>query len=388
LRADGCESLIQARTGLLIDPYFSATKIVWILDNVPNARRRAEAGELAFGTIDSWLLWNLTNGQRHLTDPSNASRTLLFNIHTGNWDLELLRLFDIPTSMLPEVRSSSEVYGESAANLLGADHIPIASICGDQQAALFGQLCLHAGQTKVTYGTGCFMLQCTGSVAVPSKHRLLSAVAWRRENQTTYAVEGSVFTGGAIVQWLRDGLGIIDSAKAVDALAASVPDCGGVCLVPALTGLGAPHWDPRARGLLVGFSRGTNKGHIVRAALEGIAHQVADLLEAMRADTGLPFPEIRVDGGATRSDFLMQFQADLLSVRLVRPKVAETTAVGAAYLAGLAVGMWQVPEQLQTHQHIDRIFEPRLSADEVAAQRQRWRRALDRAKAWASEESP
>jgi glycerol kinase len=386
LRAAGVESLVQARTGLLIDPYFSATKVAWILDNVPNARRRAEAGELAFGTVDSWLVWNLTSDKRHLTDPSNASRTLLFNIHTGNWDHELLKLFGIPVNMLPEVRSSSEIYGEAAAGLLGADHIPIASICGDQQAALFGQLCLATGQTKVTYGTGCFMLQCTGSVAVASTNRLLSTVAWRRQNQTTYALEGSVFTGGAIVRWLRDGLGMIDSAEDVNALAVSVTDCGGVCLVPALTGLGAPHWDPYARGLLIGFSRGTNKGHIARAALEGIAHEVADLLEAMRADTGLPISEIRVDGGAARSDFLMQFQADLLSVPLVRPSVAETTALGAAYLAGLAVGLWHGPEQLQTKQHIDKVFKPRLSVDEVAAQRHRWRRALDRAKKWAQEE--
>jgi glycerol kinase len=386
LEADGCNSLIQSRTGLLIDPYFSATKIAWILDNIPNARQRAEAGELAFGTMDSWLVWNLTGGQRHLTDASNASRTLLFNIHTGNWDDELLRLFDIPANMLPEVRSSSEVYGEVVAKLLGADRIPIASICGDQQAALFGHLCCSTGQTKVTYGTGCFMLQCTGPVAVKSKHRLLSTVAWTRKSEMTYATEGSVFTGGAIVQWLRDGLGIIDSSDAIDALAASVPDCGGVCLVPALTGLGAPHWDPRARGILAGLSRGTTKGHIARAALEGIAHQVADLLEAMRADTGLPFPEIHVDGGATRSNVLMQFQADLLGVPLVLPNVTETTALGAAYLAGLAVGMWHGLDQLQAHQTIDRVFEPNLSADEVAAHRNRWRRALDRARNWAAEE--
>ncbi len=385
LRADGCEPMVRERTGLLIDAYFSGSKIAWILDHVSGARERAEAGELAFGTVDSWLVWKLTGGTKHLTDATNASRTMLFNIHTGTWDEELLRLFRIPTSMLPEVRPSSEVYGE--ASVPGSGRVPVAGIAGDQQAALFGQLCLAPGQTKTTYGTGCFMLQSTGPTPVPSRNRLLTTIAYRIGSQTTYALEGSVFIGGAVVQWLRDGLEFIRASGEVGALAASVPDSGGVCLVPAFAGLGAPHWDPRARGLLIGLTRGTTRAHIARAALEAIAHQVADLLDAMRTDSGLPLNEMRVDGGATRDDLLMQLQADLLGLPLIRPAVTETTALGAAYLAGLAVGLWKSPRELAETQRGDRRFEPEVPAEQVAALRDRWRRALERAKNWDQDET-
>lgn len=382
LKEQGREAFIQERTGLLIDAYFSATKIAWLLQNVPGARARAEAGQLAFGTIDTWLVWKLTGGKVHVTDVTNASRTMLYNIHTGEWDDELLQLFNIPQSLLPEVRSSSEVYGKVAAGLLGPQPVPIAGIAGDQQAALFGQLCLQPGQTKTTYGTGCFMLQSTGDKVLPSHNRLLSTVACRRNQQTTYALEGSVFIGGAVVQWLRDGLEIIRKSSDVSKLAASVPDSGGVFLVPAFAGLGAPHWDSDARGLMIGLTRGTTKAHIARAAVESIAFQVADLVAAMQADSGLTLPEMRVDGGASKDDLLMQFQADLLGVPLVRPKETETTALGAAYLAGLAVGLWQSTDELAALQSIDRRYEPAMPREQATALRKQWTRAVERAKHW------
>jgi len=377
LRADGCEALIRERTGLVIDAYFSGSKIAWILDNVTGTRARAEAGKLAFGTIDSWLVWKLTGGKTHVTDASNASRTMLFNIRTGQWDDELLKLLKIPRSMLPDVRSSSEIYAEASIPELAG--IPIAGMAGDQQAALFGQLCLLPGQTKTTYGTGCFMLQNTGTSPVASKNRLLTTVANRMGGTTSFALEGSVFVGGAVVQWLRDGLGIIKSSAEIEQLATSVPDSGGVCMVPAFTGLGAPHWDANARGLIIGITRGTTKAHIARAALESIAFQVADLFDAMNADAGLRASEMRVDGGAANDDFLMHFQADLLGVPLVRPTVSETTALGAAYLAGLAVGVWKRPEDLISQQQIAHKYEPR---GEVSRVREQWHRALERAKDW------
>jgi len=377
LRADGCEALIRERTGLVIDAYFSGSKIAWILENVTGTRARAEAGKLAFGTIDSWLVWKLTGGKTHVTDASNASRTMLFNIRTGQWDDELLKLLKIPRSMLPDVRSSSEIYAEASIPELAG--IPIAGMAGDQQAALFGQLCLLPGQTKTTYGTGCFMLQNTGTSPVASKNRLLTTVANRMGGTTSFALEGSVFVGGAVVQWLRDGLGIIKSSAEIEQLATSVPDSGGVCMVPAFTGLGAPHWDANARGLIIGITRGTTKAHIARAALESIAFQVADLFDAMNADAGLRASEMRVDGGAANDDFLMHFQADLLGVPLVRPTVSETTALGAAYLAGLAVGVWKRPEDLISQQQIAHKYEPR---GEVSRVREQWHRALERAKDW------
>jgi glycerol kinase len=386
LRADGKEKLIQERTGLLIDAYFSASKIAWILENVPGARQKADAGKLAFGTIDSWLIWKLTGGTLHVTDVSNASRTMLYNIHTGKWDDELLRLLGVPASMLPEVRASSEVYGKSTA--AGLDGVPIAGIAGDQQAALFGQMCTEPGLTKNTYGTGCFMLQCTGEKPVASRNRLLTTVAWKIGGKTSYALEGSVFIGGAVVQWLRDGLGLIRSSEEVEKLATSVPDNGGVYLVPAFAGLGAPHWDPYARGTIVGITRGTTAGHVARAAVESIAFQVADLARAMSADAGVPVAELRVDGGAARNDLLMQFQADLLGVPVVRPAVTETTALGAAYLAGLAVGYWKSPQEIATQRRVERRFEPKLNDYQVKALRARWDRALGRAKDWEEKSTP
>jgi glycerol kinase len=380
LRAEGAEETVRARTGLVLDPYFSGTKLAWLLDNVKGARERAERGELAFGTIDSWLVYNLTEGRLHLTDPSNASRTLLFNIETLAWDDELLRLLRVPRSVLPEVRASSEVYGE--ASVAGLKGVPIAGIAGDQQAALFGQLCTEPGLTKNTYGTGCFMLQNTGTMPPVSRHKLLATVAWRRGERTEYALEGSVFIGGAVVQWLRDGLGIIKSSAEVEALAASVPDTGGVFLVPAFAGLGAPHWDAYARGAVVGLTRGTTAAHIARAALESIAFQVADLAQAMQADAGVPLSELRVDGGAAGNDLLLQFQADLMGVAVSRPKVTETTALGAAYLAGLAAGVWKDAAGIARQREIDRVFEPRMPRDQAAALRARWAKALDRSRGW------
>jgi glycerol kinase len=381
LRAAGREAMIRDRTGLVIDAYFSGSKVAWILDNVPGARQKADAGQLAFGTIDTWLIWKLTDGRLHLTDTSNASRTMLFNIHTGKWDHELLKLFKIPTSMLPQVRASSEVYGE-VTSALGLGNVPIAGIAGDQQAALFGQLCTEPGLTKNTYGTGCFMLQCTGPKAVASRNKLVTTVAWTRNGQTDYALEGSVFIAGAVVQWLRDGLGIIRKSEDVNALAASVPDSGGVYLVPAFTGLGAPHWDAYARGTIVGITRGTTAGHIARAALEGIAFQSADLLSAMSADAGQPVAELRVDGGASRSDLLIQFQADLLGVPVARPAVTETTALGAAYLAGLAVGYWKSPAEIASQRVIEKRFEPKMDPAKAKELRANWTRAVERAKGW------
>ena len=381
LKRAGHGDLITRKTGLVIDAYFSGSKIRWLLDHVPGARERARRGELAFGTIDTWLLWKLTGGALHLTDPSNASRTLLFNLHTGAWDEELLRLLDVPRELLPEVRSSSEIYGETAPDLFGAP-VPIAGIAGDQQAALFGQNCFSRGLAKNTYGTGCFMLMNTGTQPVASRHQLLTTVAWKTGAQTDYALEGSVFIGGAVVQWLRDGLGLIKSSADVEALAASVPDCGGVYLVPAFAGLGAPHWDQYARGTITGLTRGTTAGHIARAALEGIAFQVADVLEVMREDSGIPVHELRVDGGASANNLLMQFQADLLQVPVVRPKVAETTAFGAACLAGLAVGFWKDRAEVGKAWQPDRTFEPAKTPDEVAHRRSRWAEALNRARDW------
>ena len=381
LRNQGHEPLFRARTGLLLDPYFSGTKLAWILDHVPGARTKAEAGELAFGTIDSWLVWNLTGGERHLTDASNASRTLLFNIHSGAWDPELLELLRIPAAILPEVVDSSAVYGETAARFFAA-RIPIAGIAGDQQAALFGQLCDRPGMVKNTYGTGCFMLMHTGGRAVTSGQNLISTVACRLGGKTEYALEGSVFSAGATVQWLRDGLGIIRSSGEGEALAASGPDNGGVYLVPAFTGLGAPHWDPYARGALLGITRGTAAGHLARATLESIAFQSADLLEAMAKDSGTPLTELRVDGGATDNDLLMQFQADLLGVPVVRPKVRETTALGAAYLAGLASGFWRDRTEIGRFWQAERTFVPAMEREKAAELRHHWRRALERAKGW------
>jgi glycerol kinase len=348
---------------------------------VPGARARAEAGELAFGTIDSWLVWNLTGGERHLTDASNASRTLMFNIHDGTWDPELLALLRVPPAVLPEVVPSSEVYGETAARFL-ASRVPISGIAGDQQAALFGQLCDRPGMVKNTYGTGCFMLMHTGDRPVISGHNLLTTVACRIGDRTEYALEGSVFVAGAAVQWLRDGLGIIRSSSEVEALAASVSDNGGIYLVPAFAGLGAPHWDPYARGAMIGITRGTTAGHIARAALESIAFQTADLLEAMEADVGTPLAELRVDGGATANNLLMQFQADLLGVPVVRPKVRETTALGAAYLAGLAIGYWRDRAEIGQYWQAEQTFTPTMERDRAAELRRRWSRALERSRGW------
>jgi glycerol kinase len=380
LRAAGHEATFTRKTGLVLDAYFSGTKLKWLLDNTPGVRARAARGELAFGTVDSWLIWNLSGGAAHVTDPSNASRTLLFDIHRGDWDDELLALLDVPRLVLPRVVSSSEICADAA--VMGTA-VPIAGIAGDQQAALFGQACLEAGLAKNTYGTGCFMLLNTGHAAVASKHHLLSTVAWRRDQVTDYALEGSVFVAGAVVQWLRDGLRIIHSAKEVEALAASVADNGGVYLVPAFVGLGAPHWDSYARGAIFGLTRGATAGHLARAALEAIAYQSVEVLRAMEADAGLHLSELRVDGGATANNLLMQFQADLLGVAVVRPKVTETTALGAAYLAGLAVGFWQDSAEVIANWQVDRRFEPAMSRDQAAALTTRWEQAVARAKAWA-----
>ncbi len=381
LRRDGALKMIQKRTGLLLDAYFSATKVTWILDNVPGARKKAEQGKLAFGTVDSWLVWKLTSRSRHITDASNASRTLLLNIHTGEWDQELLKLFRIPASMLPEVRSSSEVYGH-VNSTLGLQDIPIGGIAGDQQAALFGQMCIKPGGTKSTYGTGCFLLQNTGAKAVDSKNRLLTTIAWKIGQKTDYAQEGSVFIGGAVVQWLRDGLKLIRSAPEINDLAATVKDSGGLFLVPAFAGLGAPHWDSYARGLLIGITRDATGAHVARAALEGVAFQVADLLEAMQSDTGKKLRELRVDGGLTRSELLMQFQADILGIPIVRPAVTETTALGAAYLAGLATGFWKNLQDEASQWKAEKVFEPKMRRAQAGELRARWQEALARAKQW------
>ena len=383
LKARGLAAKIRRKTGLVVDAYFSGTKLQWILENVPGAKARARAGDLAFGTVDSWLVWNLTSGRRHVTDPSNASRTMLFNIHTGDWDDELLKLFGVPRSVLPEVRSSSEVYGEST--LLGAA-IPIAGIAGDQQAALFGQVCTRPGMVKNTYGTGCFMLMNTGPKPIASRNNLLTTVAWRIGDRTEYALEGSIFIAGAVVQWLRDGLQIISASSDVEALASQVPDNGGVYVVPAFAGLGAPHWDQYARGLIVGLTRGSTRAHIARAALEGIAFQVADVLQAMQSDAKIRLKELRVDGGACANNLLMQFQADLLGVPVVRPKVSETTALGAAYLAGLAVGFWKDQSEIAAQWQTDRRFSAAMKPGVRKTFLAGWNKALGRARNWISEE--
>jgi glycerol kinase len=380
LRREGHAPLIQQRTGLLIDSYFSASKISWILENISGARNLAEAGKLAFGTVDSWLLWKLTGGRLRATEASNASRTMLFNIHTGAWDQELLDLLHVPLAMMPAVRSSSEIYGEVRA-VPGLEGISLAGIAGDQQAALFGQRCIRPGLTKNTYGTGCFMLQNTGRRAVPSFNRLITTVAWKIGDITEYALEGSVFVGGAVVQWLRDGLGLIRKSEEVEALATSVSDNGGVYFVPAFVGLGAPHWDSYARGSIFGLTRGTTAGHLARAALESIAYQVADLLDAMRLDCGESVAELRVDGGATANDSLMQFQSDILRVPVVRPAQTETTALGAAYLAGLAAGFWKTGLDANVSSS-DRRFEPHMQESQARALRERWNEAVARSRNW------
>jgi glycerol kinase len=381
LKAGGHEALIRECTGLLIDSYFSGSKIRWILDHVADARRLADAGRLAFGTVDSWLVWKLTSGRLHLTDLSNASRTMLFNIHTCQWDDDILRLLDIPSSMLPTVRASSEVYGE-VTTTLGLGSISIAGIAGDQQASLFGQRCISPGLTKNTYGTGCFLLQNTGCHAVPSSHRLVTTVAWKIGDVVEYALEGSVFIGGAVVQWLRDGLQLIHNSSEVEALANSVPDNGGVYMVPAFVGLGAPHWDQYARGAVFGLTRATTAGHLARAALESIAFQVADVLDAMQRDAGAPLPELRVDGGAAANETLLQFQADILGIPVVRPTVMETTALGVAYLAGLAVAFWRDAGEIASIPLEVKRFEPRMPRSHCDALRGRWNQALSRAKGW------
>ena len=372
---------IRVKTGLEVDAYFSASKIKWLLDNVAGAKERAENGELLFGTVDTWLVWKLTGGNLHITDPSNASRTMLYNINTLEWDAELLDIFDVPRVMLPEVRSSSEIYGEieSPSELTG---IKIAGIAGDQQAALFGQACFDTGATKNTYGTGCFMLQNVGTAPVESKHRLLSTFAWQIGGVTEYALEGSVFIGGAVIQWLRDSLGIIENSFDVEALAATVSDNGGVYFVPAFAGLGTPHWDQEARGLIIGLTRGTGQAHIARAAVESIAFQTADLLAAMRADSNASLTELRVDGGATRNDALLQFQADILQMPVVRSKTAETTALGAAYLAGLAAGFWLSKNELAHHWQADKTFFPQMPASDANRIIQRWHEAVQRSLHW------
>jgi glycerol kinase len=384
LQGEGLEAEVTRRTGLLLDPYFSGTKLAWLLDNVPGARERAARGELAFGTIDSWLVWKLTQGARHVTDVSNASRTLLLNLATAQWDDFMLERLRIPRQVLPEVVSSSLSPADAPAATLGGTQVRIAGIAGDQQAALFGQACFEPGMAKNTYGTGCFLLMNTGTTPLASANRLLSTIAWRTSD-LRYALEGAVFVGGAVVQWLRDGLGIIRDSADVEALAASVPDTGGVYLVPAFTGLGSPHWDAYARGTIVGISRGTTRGHIARAALEAIAFQSAEVLQAMQRDAGHPLVELRVDGGAARNDLLLQFQSDLLGVPVVRPQVTETTALGAAYLAGLGVGFWSSPAEVTANWRAERRFEPRMSRDEAAARLRRWSRAVERSRDWDAE---
>ena len=379
LKEKGLEPLFTKKTGLLLDPYFSATKIRYLLDHVPGARTRAEKGELAFGTIDSWLVWKLTNGKVHITDATNASRTLLFNIHTLKWDEELLRLFDIPSSLLPEVRSSSEVYCDSIL------HAPIAGIAGDQQAALFGQACFESGMVKATYGTGCFLLMNTGATPILSKNRLLTTVALQIGKTTHYALEGSVFNAGTAIQWLRDGLGLIRESSEINALASQVATTEGVYFVPAFTGLGAPHWDPYARGTLLGLTRGTKPAHIARATLESIAFQAADVLLSMEQDSGIKLKELRVDGGAVASQLLMQFQSDLMQTPVLRPKTRELTALGAAFLAGLAIGIWSNQEEIASLWQLDCRFSPQVPKQDMSGRIARWKRAIEHAKGWAHE---
>ena len=384
LKKDGHAHAIQAKTGLVTDAYFSGTKVRWILENVEGARAKAEKGELCFGTIDSWLLWKLTNGQVHATDMSNASRTLMYNIHNLEWDEELLQLFGIPASMLPDVRSSSEVYGHTQ-NVLTAVNIPVSGIAGDQQSALFGQMCTQPGMVKNTYGTGCFMLMNTGNKPVASQNNLLTTIAWKVNGEVQYALEGSVFIGGAVVQWLRDGLKIINHSAEVEQLAAKEKDNGGVYMVPAFTGLGAPYWNQHARGIIVGITRGSTDAHVARAAVESIALQSMDVLKSMEADAGLHIKEVRVDGGATINNELMQFQSDILDTKVVRPQVTETTALGAAYLAGLAVGFWKDIDELQQYWQMDKVFEPSMTPEERTGLQRNWKRAVKAAQAWADE---
>ncbi|MES2331544.1 MAG: glycerol kinase GlpK [Bacteroidota bacterium] len=376
LRKAGHHVSIQEKTGLILDAYFSATKLKWILDNVEGARTQAANGELCFGTVDSWLIWKLTNGQVHATDVTNASRTMLYNIHTTEWDKELLELFDIPASVLPEVRSSSEVFGHTQQVLTSAS-IPICGVAGDQQAALFGQMCLQPGMVKNTYGTGCFMLMHTGTKPILSKNNLVTTIAWKINNEVHYALEGSVFIAGAVVQWLRDGLGIIKSSGDVEALAATVEDNGGVYLVPAFAGLGAPYWNQHARGTIVGITRGTTAGHIARAAVESIAYQTMDVLTAMEADAGVTIKELRVDGGATVNNQLLQFQSDLLKTTVVRPVITETTALGAAYLAGLAIGFWSNNEEIEKYWQVDKKFKPQMPEAEANKKAAEWKQAIN-----------
>jgi glycerol kinase len=383
LKKDGQSKTILKKTGLIIDAYFSATKVRWILDNVKDARKQAEAGQLAFGTIDTWLIWNLTRGKLHITDVSNASRTMLFNIHTLKWDEELLKIFNIPAAMLPDVRSSSEIYGNTEGQF--ATQIPIAGIAGDQQAALFGQMCIEPGMVKNTYGTGCFMMMNIGSKPIESKSKLLTTVAWRIGNETQYALEGSIFIAGAVVQWLRDGLGIIKNSGDVEKLAAKVKDSDGVYFVPAFAGLGAPHWNQHARGTLVGITRGSTSAHIARAALDSIAYQTLEVLQAMQTDSAIHIRELRVDGGATVNNKLMQFQSDLLQAKVVRPKITETTALGAAYLAGLAVNYWGSIDVIRKQWQMDRTFSPEIEEKETRSLIKGWHRAVNAAKAWADD---
>ena len=377
LKAEGLIDTIREKTGLIIDAYFSGTKIKWILDNVPGARQRAEQGKLRFGNVDSWLVWRLTRGEVHVTDVTNASRTMLFNINTLKWDADLLKLLDIPISMLPEVKTSSEVYGHTKTTIF-AHEVPISGIAGDQQAALFGQMCIEPGAIKNTYGTGCFVMLNTGEKPVKSENNLLTTIAWKIGDKINYALEGSIYVGGSVVQWLRDGLCCIKSSSEIEELAASVPDSGGVFFVPALTGLAAPYWDQHARGTIIGITRGTTTAHIARAALDGIAFQTYDIARAMAKDMGAPLTELKVDGGASRNNLLMQYQANLLGIKVVRPKITETTALGAAYLAGLAVGFWKDLDEIKQQWQVERTFDPVPDNEEIAAAKQGWADAVRR----------
>lgn len=377
LKEQNLTGFIREKTGLIIDAYFSATKIRWILENVPGARARAEAGKLRFGTVDTWLLWNLTRGECHMTDVSNASRTMLFNIHTLNWDEDLMKLFGIPMSMLPEVHSSSEIYGYTKTTIF-AHKVPVAGIAGDQQAALFGQMCTTPGSVKNTYGTGCFLLMNSGTKPITSSHNLLTTIAWKIGDTVNYALEGSIFVGGSVVQWLRDGLGIIKSSSEIESLAMTVTDNGGVYFVPALTGLGAPYWDQYAKGTICGLTRGTTAAHIARAALEGIAFETMDIVNAMEHDAGIKLAELKVDGGASRNNLMMQFQADILGTKVIRPKVTETTAMGACYLAGLATGYWDSLDDIKRQWNADKVFEPLAPAEKVLKLKEGWANAIGR----------
>jgi glycerol kinase len=384
LKAKGLEKLVAEKTGLVIDAYFSGTKIKWILDNVPEARKLASAGKLAFGTVDTWLVWKLTGGKLHITDVSNASRTMIYNIHTLRWDEELLRILDIPNSILPEVKPSSEMYGATSKDIFGVE-IPVSGIAGDQQAALFGQMCIEEGMVKNTYGTGCFVVMNTGSKPIASKHKLLTTIGWQIGNEVTYAIEGSIFIGGAVVQWLRDQMGIIQSSSEIEALAKQVETSGGVAFVQGFVGLGAPHWDQYATGAIIGLRRETGKAHVARAALEAIAFSSMEVIETMVEDSGIELNELRVDGGASVNNLLMQIQADAIQTKVVRPKVTETTALGAAYLAGLAIGFWKNMDDLKKHWQVDKIFEPVSETTQIKTLIKDWKRAVERSKHWYQE---